>query len=149
MDYYLAFLSALRFHEALIKLKRDGGSWYPPQHFQFRGKVVFVRFFELLRQELNEDFCEGALLSEELLVGSDFRDSAVLDHDDVVHFRQVRDGVSYLHRKERDISSEDVVFTINSLPVLTKLNFWVNGKLCDVWQLAVFIQNYNTYSATG
>lgn len=73
-----------------------GGSWYEPEHFQFGGKVVVVRFFEFLRQELNEDFCEGSLLSKELFVGSNFRNSTLLDDDDVIDLRQVGDRVSYL-----------------------------------------------------
>ena len=68
--------------------------WWLPQQLKLRWEVFISSLFQFLRQKLNEDFCKGSLLSKEFFVGPDFSNPSILDHDNVVHFRQVRDTVS-------------------------------------------------------
>ena len=56
-------------------------------------RVVLLGLLEVGLQELGE----GALLCQELLVAPPLGDLSVLYHDDLIHFRQERNGVGHKH----------------------------------------------------
>ena len=67
-----------------------------PEQLEFRGEIFVGRFFKFLRQKLDEDFGESALLRQQFLVRTDLRDSSIFYDNNIVNFRQISDAVRNL-----------------------------------------------------